>query len=80
MTDFMNLKIKSTQSFECTHNDKMYVCIYMGKCSYIYIYVYAFIMCLLKITVKKESDITNRFCGWAETAAVHFSSLHNTVN
>jgi hypothetical protein len=28
MTDFMNLKIKSTQSFKCAHKNRMYICVY----------------------------------------------------
>jgi hypothetical protein len=42
MTDFMNFKIKSTQSFRIIHKSiiYIYVCIYKSKCSYsIYIYI-----------------------------------------
>jgi hypothetical protein len=39
MTDFMNLKIKSVQSFGCAHRGSMYVCIYRGECSYMYEYL-----------------------------------------
>jgi hypothetical protein len=38
-TDFINLKIKSAQSFRCIHKDKVCVRVYRGGCSYIYIYV-----------------------------------------
>jgi hypothetical protein len=40
MTDFMNLKIKSTQSFRCANRDKIYLCVNRSECSYIYIYIY----------------------------------------
>jgi hypothetical protein len=30
VTDFMNLKIKSTQSFECTHKNKVCVHVFTG--------------------------------------------------
>jgi hypothetical protein len=39
MTDFINLKIKSTQSFECTHKSKVCVhVVHRGECSYVYEY------------------------------------------
>jgi hypothetical protein len=28
VTDFMNLKIKLTQSFKCAHGDMLYVCVH----------------------------------------------------
>jgi hypothetical protein len=37
MTDFINLKIKPTQSFRGAHRDR--VCIYRAKCSYVYKYL-----------------------------------------
>jgi hypothetical protein len=39
MTDFMNLKIKSVQSFGCAHRSSLYVYIHMDECSYIYEYL-----------------------------------------
>jgi hypothetical protein len=30
MTDFVNLKIKLTQSFECTHISRVYVRVFIG--------------------------------------------------
>jgi hypothetical protein len=30
MTDFVNLKIKSTQSFEDTHRERMYMHVFIG--------------------------------------------------
>jgi hypothetical protein len=35
--DFMNLKIKPAQSFECAHRDS--VCVHRGECSYVYEYL-----------------------------------------
>jgi hypothetical protein len=41
VTDFMNLKIKSVQSFKCTHRDNMYVRVFIGLILiYIYINIY----------------------------------------
>jgi hypothetical protein len=40
ITDFMNLKIKSTQSFRCANRDKIYLCVNRSEYSYIYIYIY----------------------------------------
>jgi hypothetical protein len=39
MTDFMNLKIKSTQSIRCAHRDMMYVRVFIAECSYVYKYL-----------------------------------------
>jgi hypothetical protein len=41
VTDFMNLKIKSTQSFRGVHRDRMCmrVFIHRGECSYVYEYL-----------------------------------------
>jgi hypothetical protein len=42
VTDFMNLKIKSAQSFECAHRDMMYIHVFIRvstrTCINIYIY------------------------------------------
>jgi hypothetical protein len=40
MTDFINLKIKSTQSFECAHRDRMYVYMFIGMSAHTYINIY----------------------------------------
>jgi hypothetical protein len=40
VTDFMNLKIKLVQSFECVHRSR--VCVNRNKCSYIYKYLRRF--------------------------------------
>jgi hypothetical protein len=42
MTDFVNLKIKSAQSFEYTHIDKVCMCVYRDECSYVYTYLYLY--------------------------------------
>jgi hypothetical protein len=40
MIDFINLKIKSTQSFKYTHKNKMYIYIFIKNYSYIYKYLH----------------------------------------
>jgi hypothetical protein len=40
VTDFLNLKIKSTQSFGCVHRGRVCVCVYRGGSSYVYIYLH----------------------------------------
>jgi hypothetical protein len=37
--DFINLKIKSTQSFKCAHRGRMYVRVFIGEYSYVYEYL-----------------------------------------
>jgi hypothetical protein len=37
MTDFVNLNIKSTQSFKCAYKDKFYVHVFIEMNAYIYI-------------------------------------------
>ncbi len=44
VTDFVNLKIKSTQSFGGTHRDRMYVDIFIGVNAYMCINIYVYIM------------------------------------
>jgi hypothetical protein len=39
LTNFVNLKIKSTQSFGCAHMDKIYVYIFRGEWLYVYEYL-----------------------------------------
>jgi hypothetical protein len=39
VTDFMNLKIKSAQSFRGAHRDRVCVCVHRGECSYTYKYL-----------------------------------------
>jgi ferredoxin-like protein FixX len=38
MIDFVNLKIKSAQCFECAH--KSVICVHKGKYSYVYEYLF----------------------------------------
>jgi hypothetical protein len=46
MTDFVNLKIKLTQSFRYIHESRMCecVCVHMGE--YLYIYKYLHLYCI----------------------------------
>jgi hypothetical protein len=37
LTDFMNLKIKPSQSFVCAHKDRVYICMFIDVSNYIYI-------------------------------------------
>jgi hypothetical protein len=39
VTDFVNLKIKLAQSFRGVYRGRVYVCVYMGKYSYVYEYI-----------------------------------------
>jgi hypothetical protein len=48
VTDFVNLKIKSIQSFQCIHKGRMYVHMFIGVFDYIYISIYIFTMFLTK--------------------------------
>jgi hypothetical protein len=50
--DFMNLKIKPTQLFECAHRGKMYICVFIES-EYSYIYEY---LCLYCISEKKRGE------------------------
>jgi hypothetical protein len=45
VTDFMNLKIKSAQSFGVTHKVMVCVCVHKGECSYIYEYLRLYCIC-----------------------------------
>jgi hypothetical protein len=42
VTDFVNLKIKSVQSFGCAHRDKMCVYIFIGVSDYTYMSIYIY--------------------------------------
>jgi hypothetical protein len=44
--DFVNLKIKLTQSFRDVHKDK--ICIYIYKNRYLYVYEYLHLYCVSK--------------------------------
>jgi hypothetical protein len=39
MTNFVNLKIKSTQSFGCAYRGRVCVCVHIGEYSYVYKYL-----------------------------------------
>jgi hypothetical protein len=39
VTDFVNLKIKSTQSFRDAHRDIIYMCVFIKINTHIYIYI-----------------------------------------
>jgi hypothetical protein len=39
VTDFINLKMKSIQSFRCAHKNKMYIYIFIEEYSYTYKYL-----------------------------------------
>jgi hypothetical protein len=40
VTDFVNLKIKMTQSFGCTYKDRICVIMWMSAYTYMSIYIY----------------------------------------
>jgi hypothetical protein len=48
MTDFVNLKIKSVQSFGCAHRDRMCVHIFIRVSVHTYINIYIYIVFLRK--------------------------------
>jgi hypothetical protein len=51
--DFMNLKIKPTQLFECAHRGKVYICVFIeSEYSYIYMSIYVYTVFLKKNAVK----------------------------
>jgi hypothetical protein len=54
VTDFVNLKIKTAQSFECTHRDRMCVCVHISEWSYVSVFVH-----FLKKIYKNVPDIKN---------------------
>jgi hypothetical protein len=41
--NFMNLKIKLAQSFECTHNDRVCIGVFIRVSAHIYIYIYEYL-------------------------------------
>jgi hypothetical protein len=52
MTDFVNLKIRTAQSFRCAHNDRVCVHIFIRMNNHIYIYKY---LCLYCVSLKKKN-------------------------
>jgi hypothetical protein len=57
VTDFVNLKIKSTQSFRDTHRGIIYMCVYKNKYSYIYKYLRLIFFKHLSITVQQYNPV-----------------------
>jgi hypothetical protein len=51
--DFVNLKIKPTQSFECVYRGRVCTHIYRSECSYIYKYLRLY--CVYKKTMVEKS-------------------------
>jgi hypothetical protein len=51
--DFMNLKIMSAQSFEGDHRDRVYVRIFIGMNTHMYISICVYTVILTKITCSK---------------------------
>jgi hypothetical protein len=49
MIDFVNLKIKPTQSFRGAHRDRVCVCVHKYGCSYVYEY-----LCLYCVSKKRS--------------------------
>jgi hypothetical protein len=48
VTDFVNLKIKPTQSFRCARKDRMYVYVFIVVNAYMYINI-----CIFTVFLKK---------------------------
>jgi hypothetical protein len=48
LTDFVNLKIKSDQSFGCAHIGRLCVCIHRDECLYMYEYLRLYCVTYLK--------------------------------
>jgi hypothetical protein len=55
VTDFMNLKIKSVQSFGYVHRDKLYIHTFIKVNVHIYIYIYKY-LCLYCISKKIKPE------------------------
>jgi hypothetical protein len=49
VTDFVNLKIKPTQSFKDAYMDRIYVRVHIGECSYVYEYLRFYCVSLKKV-------------------------------
>jgi hypothetical protein len=58
VTDFMNLKIKSVQSFKNAHKSKM--CVYVSECSYIYKYLYLYHILKKRVQPKSTREHLNQ--------------------
>jgi hypothetical protein len=51
VTDFMNIKIKSIQSFRGAHRDRVYVHVFIGVNAHTYISIYVYTV-FLKINIQ----------------------------
>jgi hypothetical protein len=56
VTEFVNLKIKSAQSFRCTHRDMICVHIFIRVSNHTYINIYIYTMFLKKRLISPLSD------------------------
>jgi hypothetical protein len=54
VTDFVNLKIKSVQSFKCAHKNKIYVRIFILVSAHKYLHLYC-------VCQEKKSNITHLY-------------------
>jgi hypothetical protein len=48
VTDFVNLKIKSAQSFRCVHKSNMYIRVFIGVSTHMYMNIYVYTVSLNK--------------------------------
>jgi hypothetical protein len=48
LTDFVNLKIKPSQSFVCAHKGMIYICVFIDVSNYTYMNIYVCTMFFLK--------------------------------
>jgi hypothetical protein len=56
VTDFINLKIKLTQSFICAHRDRMYVHVFIRMSAHMYMNIYIYTVFLKKISLNKHNN------------------------
>jgi hypothetical protein len=55
VTDFINLKIKQTQSFKDIYRSRVYVCVFIVECSYIYMNICICIVFLKKLAYNQNN-------------------------
>jgi hypothetical protein len=60
VTDFVNLKIKPSQSFRDAHKDKMCIRVFIEVSIHIYIYKYLCLYCVFKKRKIRDSGKTER--------------------
>jgi hypothetical protein len=60
VSDFVNLKIKSAQSFEVAHRNRMCIYVNRDKCSYVYKYLCLYCICQKKDEIRRGVYIPNR--------------------